>query len=55
MSCPYFEEGYIGTCRASESTYVPTIEVMETYCFRKIYGLCPILSASLAHGCQEVR
>jgi hypothetical protein len=44
MSCPYFEEGYFGTCCASSSRYVPTIEMMERYCFRKIYGLCPILS-----------
>jgi hypothetical protein len=44
MSCPYFEEGYIGTCGASASRYVPSIERMETYCFKQTYGLCPILS-----------
>jgi len=43
MSCPYFEEGSFGTCCASESRYVPTIAMMEKYCFAKGYGLCPIL------------
>jgi len=47
MSCPYFEEGYIGTCGASESRYVPNIEKMETYCFKQTYRLCPTLSAYL--------
>lgn len=54
MSCPYFEEGYIGTCKASEPTHVPTIEVMERYCFKKTYGQCPMLTSSLIHGYQEV-
>ncbi len=48
MSCPYFEEGYIGTCGASETRYVPRIERMEQYCFKETYGLCPILSESIA-------
>jgi hypothetical protein len=48
MSCPYFEEGYIGTCGASVARYVPRIERMEQYCFKQIYGLCPILSESIA-------
>jgi hypothetical protein len=47
MSCPYFEEGYIGTCSASESRYVPRIERMETYCFKKTYRLCPTLTKFL--------
>ena len=47
MSCPYFEEGYIGSCSASESRYVPSIEVMETYCFKKIHRLCPTFSKYL--------
>lgn len=48
MNCPYFEEGYIGTCGASVLRYVPNIEQMETYCFRNIYKLCPTLSSSMA-------
>ncbi len=47
MSCPYFDEGYIGTCSASESRYVPSIERMETYCFKKTFRLCPTLSEYL--------
>jgi hypothetical protein len=47
MSCPYYEVGYIGTCGASESRYVPTIERMETYCFKQNYRLCPTLSEYL--------
>ncbi len=47
MGCPYFEEGYVGTCGASESKYIPTIAKMETYCFKEVYRLCPILSAYL--------
>jgi len=47
MGCPYYEVGYIGTCGASEAVYVPTIERMETYCFRKTYRLCPTLSEFL--------
>jgi len=43
MSCPYFEEGYICTCRASASRYVPRIERMEQYCFKQTYRLCPTL------------
>ena len=48
MSCPYFEEGDIGTCGASLIRYVPSIEKMETYCFKRIYRLCPTLSESPA-------
>ncbi len=44
MSCPYFKEGYFGTCGASESRYFPNIERMETYCFKQTYRLCPTLS-----------
>lgn len=43
MSCPYFDEGYIGTCGVVASRYVPSIEKMETYCFKQTYRLCPIL------------
>ncbi len=43
MSCPYFEEGYFGICCASESRFVPSIGMMEMYCFKNIYGLCPTL------------
>jgi hypothetical protein len=42
MSCPYFEEGYIGTCGASESRYVPSIERMEIHCFKQTY-LFPLI------------
>ncbi len=47
MSCPYFEVGYIGTCGASESNYVPSIARMETYCFQQAYRLCPTLAEYL--------
>lgn len=47
MSCPYFEEGYVGTCGASETTYVPSIERMENFCFKAAYRLCPVLSECL--------
>jgi hypothetical protein len=43
MSCPYFEENYFGICCASVSRYLPGIETMERYCFRKLYRLCPTL------------
>lgn len=44
MNCPYFEEGYFGICCASKSRYVPSIEIMEHYCFKEIYRLCPTFS-----------
>jgi hypothetical protein len=44
MSCPYFREGYIGVCVAFEKVAVPSIERLETYCFRERYSLCPNLS-----------
>jgi hypothetical protein len=47
MSCPYFDEGYFGTCAASETRYVPSIKQMETYCFQQNYRLCPTLSEYL--------
>jgi len=47
MSCPYFYEGYFATCGAAESRYVPSIERMETYCFKKAYRSCPTLSEYL--------
>lgn len=54
MSCPYFEEGYFGTCCASESKYVPSIKIMERYCFKNTYGLCPTFTAYQDHKYQEV-
>jgi len=53
MSCLYFEEGSFGTCCASESRYLPTISIMERYCFAKSYGLCPILRAYENHRYPE--
>ena len=47
MSCPYLKEGYIETCGASVSKYVPSIEMIETHCFKQIYRLCPTLSEYL--------
>jgi hypothetical protein len=44
MSCPYFKEGYVGLCVASESKYVPSINKMETYCFSEDYRLCANLA-----------
>jgi len=43
MSCPYFDEAYFGTCCASESRYVPSMEKRESYCFRRTYRFCPTL------------
>lgn len=54
MGCPYFEEGSFGTCGVSETRYVPSIAIMEKYCFAKSYGLCPTLSAYEDHKYQEV-
>ena len=47
MTCPYFDGSYIGTCGASASRYVPSIERMETYCFKQTHSLCPVLSEYL--------
>lgn len=47
MSCPYFDGRYIGICGASASRYVPSIERMETYCFKQGYRFCPTLSEYL--------
>ena len=44
MSCPYFKEGYVGVCIASESMYIPSIVRMETHCFKEHYRLCPNLT-----------
>jgi len=55
MGCPYFEEGYFGICCASKSRYVPSIEKMEQYCFKKIYRLCPILSHMKEYKYSEVK
>ena len=43
MSCPYFDEAYFGTCCASESRYVPSMEKREAYCFKRTYRFCPTL------------
>jgi hypothetical protein len=43
MSCPYFDEGYFGTCGASELRYFPSMDEREQYCFKQTYGLCPTL------------
>jgi len=48
MSCPYFDDGYFGTCSASVLRYIPSIDKMETYCFKRTYRLCPTLSESMA-------
>ncbi len=45
MSCPYFKEGYVGACTASESIYIPSIARMELYCFKEGYRFCPNLVA----------
>ena len=44
MRCPYFDEGYIGTCSVSVSKHVPSIDTMETYCFKQTFRLCPVLA-----------
>ncbi len=31
--CPYFKNGYFGTCTASASNHIPTIAEMEDHCF----------------------
>ena len=45
MSCPFFKEGYVGVCIASETLYTPSIARMETYCFEEDYGLCPNIAS----------
>jgi hypothetical protein len=47
MSCPYFKEGYVGVCVASESMYVPSINKLETNCFSEEYRCCTNLAAYL--------
>ena len=47
MGCPYFKEGYTGTCGAATSRYVPRIDRMETFCFKENYRRCPTLSEYL--------
>jgi hypothetical protein len=41
MSCPFFKEGYVGICAASESTYIPSIARIETWCFNRDHKSCP--------------
>ena len=48
MTCPYFEDAYVGVCNASDFTYVPTINEMEHYCFKEHYRSCPTLESSLS-------
>jgi hypothetical protein len=43
MSCPYFDEVFIGTCAVATSQYAPSIDKMETYCVKQAYRLCPTL------------
>ncbi len=45
MSCPYFNEMYVGVCEALEEPYVPTIGELEQFCFREHYRSCPIFEA----------
>jgi hypothetical protein len=54
MGCPYFEEGSFGMCCASEQRYVPSIKMMEEYCFQTVYRRCPIFTAYQDHKYQEV-
>ena len=44
MRCPYFDAGNIGTCGISVSNHIPSIDTMETYCFKQTYRLCPVLA-----------
>ncbi len=46
MTCPYFEDAYVGVCNASHFTYVPSISEMERYCFKENYRSCPTLGSS---------
>ena len=41
MTCHYFKEAYLGFCNASETLHVPSINEMETHCF-KDFHTCPI-------------
>ncbi len=45
MSCPYFKEGYVGACTASEPVHTPSIARMEIYCFSDGYRFCPDAAA----------
>lgn len=44
MRCPYFDEGDIGRCSLSVPRHVPSIDTMETYCFKPTFRLCPVLA-----------
>lgn len=49
--CPYFKNGYFGSCTASSSNYVPSIAEMERYCFGD-NSLCSILEVHTAKKYQ---
>lgn len=40
MSCPFFKEGYIGYCSASNFPYVPSIFELEQNCFKESFEHC---------------
>ncbi len=53
MSCPYFEDAYVGVCNASDFPYVPSIAEMEQYCFKENHWFCPTFEAGVLK--KEVR
>ncbi len=47
--CPYFKNGYFGSCTASASNHIPTIAEMEDYCFGESER-CPFFADATAKG-----
>jgi hypothetical protein len=55
MSCPFFKEGYVGICTASESVYTPSIARIETWCFNRGHESCPNLVSYQGRTVRENR
>jgi hypothetical protein len=50
MSCRCFKEDLFGTCVASESPHVVSIEEMENFCFRDTFRHCPVFETNSSGG-----
>ena len=48
--CPYFKNGYFGSCTASVSNHIPTIAEMEDYCFGESQRCSFFAAATLKKG-----
>ena len=53
MSSPFFKEDYIGFCRASDFSYIPSIREMELTCFTDNFGSCATFNNQL--GTEQSR